>query len=431
MTEQSDFSARSSITVGFLALVFLVGGVGYWSINTKIAGAIIASGTIVVENNRQVVQHAEGGTVGKILARNGDTVTEGELLLKLDDRLVRSELAIADLQLVELRARRARLEAERDQRDLIHFPDGLKHPVNPAASKQVEGQGMLFMARRETFERELSQIAERILQTGNQILGASAQLEALRTQEHLTLAELEVQVDALDRGLTQSGRVSQLQRETARLAGEIGRLSADIARFNGEIAGFEIERIRLQNMRREGAIAELRDIEFRELELSERRSSLLQKLDRLDVRAPVSGVVFGSTVFGVNAVVRPAEALMYVVPQDQPLVVNAQVQAIHIDQIRLGQSATLRFSAFNQRLTPVVSGTVTFISADILRDEATGSAVYRVDLAPVAEDMQRLEGQVLLPGMPVEAYLRTTDRTPLSYLTKPLTDYFERAFRES
>ena len=425
------YGGRLPMTVGFVALALLVGGVGVWSVRTEIAGAIIATGTIVVENNRQVVQHAEGGIVAEIVARDGDTVGAGDLLVQLDATLLRSDLAVAELQLFELQARRARLEAERDEADAVAFPPDLLAREGEAAISQIEGQRVLFEARRETFEKELSQIEERRRQTGNQIEGAEAQLAALTAQETLARDELAVQEDALSRGLTQSGRVSTLRREAAQLGGEIGRLTSDIARLRGEIASFEIEAVRLRNARRETAISELRDIQFRELELREQRAALLSRLDRLDIRAPVAGVIYGSTVFAENAVVQAAEPLMYLVPQDQPLVIDARVDAIHIDQIRMGQPATLRFSAFNQRITPEIPGRVAAVSADVFQDEVTGQPFYRVEVLPEDTDVPELDGQTLVPGMPVEVLLRTDDRTPLSYLTKPLTDYFGRAFRES
>ncbi len=415
--------------VGFLALLLLVGGIGVWSVRTQIAGAIIANGLIVVENNRQVVQHAEGGVIGEISARDGDVVAAGDLLISLDDTLLRSELAVAEHQLIELRARRARLEAERDGADNVRFPDSLIEIG--AVAEQVEGQRKLFTARRETLAKELSQIAERIEQTGNQIAGVEAQLNALEVQEELITAELVDSETLLEKGLVQAPRVSSLRREAARIAGEIGKLKSDVAQFRGEIAAFEIEKLKLENARREAAIVELRDIQFRELELTERRLSLLERLSRLELRAPVSGIVYGSTIFAEKAVVQPAEPLMYLVPQDQPLIVSARVEAIHIDQVHVGQPAALRFTAFNQRLTPEVSGLVTAVSADVFQDEVTGLNYYRVELTPLVEELPKLEAQKLLPGMPVEAFLRTEDRTPLSYLTKPLTDYFGRSFRES
>jgi HlyD family secretion protein len=416
--------------VGFSALVMLVGGLGVWSVRTEIAGAIITSGMIVVENNRQVVQHSEGGIVSRIAARDGDRVEAGDLLIALDDTLLRGEVRIAELQLVELGARRARLEAERDDADEVRFPDALLKAKGEAV-EQVDGQRALFSARKETFERELGQLSERIEQTHNRIAGAEAQLAALTAEAELVEDDLAVQQDALGRGLTQAARVNALRRDAARLAGEIGKLTSDIAQFRGEIAAFEIERVRIQNSRREAAISQLRDIQFRELELTEQRRGLLSRLKRLDILAPVSGVVYGSSVFAQNSVVRPAEPLMYLIPQDQPLIVSTRVEAIHIDQVHLGQPATLRFTAFNQRMTPEVRASVSSISADVFQDEVTGVTYYRVDLVMLDEDLSKLDQHELLPGMPVEAYLRTDDRTPLSYIAKPLTDYIGRAFRES
>ena len=429
MSEQR-YSALVPLVVGFTAITLLIGGVGLWSVRTQIAGAIIASGIIVVENNRQIVQHAEGGVVGKIIARDGDTVTAGALLIQLDDTLLRSELSVAELQLVELSARRGRLTAERDGALQITFPDNLTAYGPNAAAEQMEGQRKLFEARLQSLENEQSQIGERIKQAGNQIKGAEAQLNALAIQEDLITEELTGQETLLEKGLVQAQRVSTLRREAARLAGEIGEISAGIAQFRGEIAAFEIERLKLETTRRENAIVELRDIQFRELELSEQRRSLLERLARLDIRAPVGGIVYGSTVFAQNSVVRPAEALMYVVPQDQPLIVSARIEAIHIDQVRIGQTASLLFTSFNQRLTPAVSGRVIAVSADVFQDETTGVTYYKVDIVPLESELSKLKDQEVLPGMPVETHLRTEDRTPLSYLTKPLTDYFGRALRE-
>ncbi len=431
MVQRPKYSARLPLFVGFFALVLLVGGVGVWSVRTEIAGAIIASGTIVVENNRQVVQHAEGGVVGSIEARDGDPVKAGDLLVRLDDTLLLSELAVAELQAIELGARRARLQAERDGADVIAFSDALLQKTSEAAAEQIEGQRKLFLARRVSFQTERKQIGEQIKQTGNQIVGAEAQLSAFSIQERLINEELTDQEALFEKGLVQAQRLSSLRREAARLAGEIGRLNADVAQFKGQIAAFEIERLKLETTLQENAISELRDTQFRELELNEQMRALNERLDRLDIRAPVAGIVYGSTVFGQQAILQPAEPIMYVIPQDQPLVIAANVDAIHVDQIHVGQVAAVRFSAFNQRTTPELFGRVTSVSADTFRDEITGANYYRVELMPSEGEMAKLEDLEVLPGMPVEAFLKTDQRTPLSYLTKPLTDYFGRAMRES
>ncbi|MEM9425065.1 MAG: HlyD family type I secretion periplasmic adaptor subunit [Pseudomonadota bacterium] len=429
MTEERS-SPTLPLVVGFAALALLVGVIGFWSVRTQIAGAIIANGAIQVENNRQIVQHAEGGTVGEILARDGDLVMAGDTLILLDDTLLRLDLSVIDLQLVELTARRARLEAERDGADHMTLPAQLAN-VGATAQDQIDGRRKLFGARRDTLERELTQIGERIRQTRNRIVGTEAQIAALITQTELVTAELNAQEELLRKGLVPAQRVSMLRREAARLAGEIGALTARVAEFRGEIAGNEIERLKRETTRRENAISELRDIQFRELELTEKRRSLTERLARLEVRAPAAGVVYGSTVFAEKAVIRPADTLMFIVPQDQPLIVSAEVEAIHIDQVRVGQPASLRFPAFNQRLTPEVAGQVLTVSADILVDDRTGMSYYKVEIMPLQSELSKLSGHALVPGMPVETYLKTDDRTPLSYLTKPLTDYFGRAFRES
>lgn len=417
------------LAVGFAALALLIGVVGLWSVGTRIAGAVIAPGTIVVENNRQVVQHPEGGIVGEIRARDGDRVAAGAVLIRLDDTALAGELATVEVQILELRARRARLEAEREGADRVRFPPDLEAATG-AAAEQVEGQRGLFAARRETLAREQAQIGERIRQSRNQIAGGAAQVAALETQLALVRADLADQETLLAKGLVQAQKVSALKREAARLTGEIGRLTADASQLKDQIAALEIEGLRLESARREAAIAELRDIQVRELELAETRAGLVQRRAALEVRAPVAGVVFGATVFAEKAVVRAAEPLMYIVPQSQPLLVSARVEAVDIDQIHVGQEAALRFTAFNQRLTPEVAGTVVGVSADVIRDEVSGLSFYRVDVAPVADGQAVLETLALVPGMPVETYLKTGERTPLSYLTKPLTDYFGRAMRE-
>ncbi len=431
MTERPGYSPAFPLSLGMLALLLLVAGVGFWSVRSQIAGAIIANGTIEVENNRQVVQHAEGGVVGSILARDGDRVEADALLIRLDGTLLQSDLAVVELQLVELAARRVRLMAERDGTPSMTLPDNLALSANPNAAEQIEGQMTLFEARRDTLEREQNQIEERIRQGGTRIRGTQAQIAALETQAALVAEELTDQESLLEKGLVPAQRVSTLRREAARLAGEIGELTARVGEFKAQIAGDRLEGIRRANERRETAISELRDIRFRGLELTEKRRSLRERLSRLDIRTPVSGVVYGTTVFAEKSVIQPAEPLMYIVPQDQPLVVTAQVDAIDIDQVYVGQPATLRFPSFNQRITPETPGRVTTISADILRDDITGQPYYRVWIVPLETDASLLRNQALLPGMPVETFLRTEDRTPLSYLTKPLTDYFGRAFRES
>lgn len=419
------------LVVGFTALALLVGGLGAWATTTRLAGAVVASGIIEVETNRQVIQHPEGGIVGEILAKDGAQVEAGQIILRLDDTLLRLELAIIEGQLTELAARRARLVAERDETDRIAFDTQLIEvgKSDPDVAEQLAGQRNLFEARLRTTDQQIDQLNEQVQQHRAAISGVEAQLTALRTQLGLIEGELEDQSALLAKGLTQSSRVSALQREQASLAGRIGELIANLAQTKGQIASIKIEILSLRTARREEAITTLRDQQFQQIELIERKLSLSERLNRMNVRTPVNGVIYDSQVFAERAVVQPGAPIMYVIPQDQPLVIAGRVEPIHIDQVFRGQPAGLRFSAFEQRMTPELSGNVVDVSADALVDDVTGETYYRVEVLPGEGELRKLGDNTLLPGMPVEVFIRTDERTPLSYLTKPLTDYFNRAMR--
>ncbi|MEM9012713.1 MAG: HlyD family type I secretion periplasmic adaptor subunit [Pseudomonadota bacterium] len=426
-----QWAPRRHLMIGMIALVVLVVGIGGWSVFSSIAGAVVATGQIEVESNRQVVQHPDGGVVGEILVDDGDLVDAGAVLLRFDDTLLRSELAIIESQYFEVVARRGRLVAEREGIDEITFDEVLLERESEEIADLMAGQNRLFESRRETRAQEISQLRERQTQISQQIGGLEAQLAALDTQQSLIGEELSSQLDLLERGLTQQSRVLALQREEARLLGQLGELTAGIAENRGRIAEIEIQIVNLVAQRREEAITTLRDLQFRENELRERRLSLLEQLSRMELRAPVSGVVYGRQVFAVRSVVRAADPVMYIVPQDSNLVISSRIEAIHVDQVHVGQEAVLRFSAFDQRTTPEVYGSVSMVSADVFTDEATGASFYMAEILPQEGEMEKLGAQTLIPGMPVETYIQTGARTPLNYLVKPLADYFNKAFREN
>lgn len=428
-----SLSARRPLTIGFLALLLLVGGFGAWSVFANISGAIVAGGQIEVDQNRQVVQHPDGGVVENVAVKEGQQVAAGEVLIHLDRSILASELSIVEGQLFELMARRARLEAERDEAQTIAFDPELLSlgQTRPEVADLTDGQARLFAARADSLARESEQLEKRRAQIADQVRGITAQQQALTRQLDLIGQELADQQSLLDRGLAQASRVLSLQREAARLQGEVGELTASAAQAEGRITEIDIEILKLGTTRREQAITEIRDLQYRELELLERRQALRQQLDRLEIRAPVSGIIYGLTVFAPRAVIRAAEPVMYIVPQDRPLVVAARVDPIHVDEVFVSQPAILRFATFDARTTPELQGRVTQVSADAFTDERTQASFYRAELELEPGELDKLGDQRIVPGMPVEVFIRTTDRTPLAYLTKPLTDYFNRAFRES
>ncbi len=433
MSTQNPWRTSRFVLLGMVALVGLLGGLTYWSVSSEIAGAIVTSGNVEVESNRQIVQHPQGGVVGKILVADGDNVAAGETLLRFDAVLTESELAVTEGQLFELLGQKSRLLAERDGAAEITFDAELVAVAErlPRVAELMQGQSALFAARRASLQEELSQWDERSRQVSNQIDGSQSQLVSLEAQTALLNQELADQQQLLESGLTQASRVSALKREAASFGGRIGALNAEIAQSRGRLAEIEIERLKLATSLREEAIGALRELQPREIELRQNRLSLLEVLDRLTLRAPRAGVIYGLAVHTTRAVVQPAEPIMFIIPQDEPLVIRTQIPTQHIDQIRLGQPATLRFSTFDQRTTPELFATVANISPDVFTDDRTGASYYTAELRPDAGELEKLGALEILPGMPVEAFIKTDERTPLNYLIKPLANYFNRAFREN
>lgn len=384
-----------------------------------------------MDRNRQVIQHPDGGVVEEILVDEGEKVQEGDLLIRLDSSNIVSELAVVEGQLYEILARRARFEAERDGAPELTF-DPLLSEEGADAADLTEGQSRLFEARLDSLLRATDQLEQQALQIASQIDGIHAQQLALTEQTALIEEELADQQSLLDRGLAQASRVLALRREASSMKGQVGELTAQAAQAAERRTEIEIQILGLTSTRREEAITRLRDLQYNELELSERRRTLRQQLDRLDIRAPLSGVVYGMTVFARRSVIRAADPLLYLVPQDRPLVIATQVQVTDIDQIHLGQDVVLRFSAFDQRRTPELTGHVTQISADAFQNDQNGASFYRAEIRMDEGEIEKLpESMTLIPGMPVEAFVRTADRTPMGYFLKPIADYFAKAFRES
>lgn len=417
---------------GFFAVALLLGGFVLWAAISQIGGAVIAQGRIEVEQNRQVVQHPDGGVVNEILIREGDVVAAGDLLISLDANDLTSELAVVEGQLFEVLARRARLDAERDGSETLVFDPLLTESDKPVTAELMDGQQRLFEARLESARSETEQLAKQKEQIADQIDGIRAQQESINNQLGFIAEELADQQTLLDRGLAQATRVLALQREMASLTGQAGELAAAIASSEGRMTELDIAILRIESSRREEAITTLRDLQFNEIELAERRRQIIRQLERLEIRAPVSGVVYDLRVFGRGAVIRPADPVLFLVPQDRPLIITARVQPQNIDEVLLGQEVRVRFSAFSQRTTPELLGRVEQISADAFIDEASRVSYYRAQVALLDGEMARLpEGLVLVPGMPVDVFFSTAERSPAEYLLKPISDYFARTFRES
>lgn len=429
--KRQKVTASGPILFGGLTVAAMVGGLVAWSVTAELSGAIIAPGVVQVETERQVVQHPDGGAVREINVADGDRVNQGDVLLRLDDTFLLTELAIVERQLVELFVRQRRLEAERDLRNSLEpgvVPEFTQ--VSPAEMvAAMDGQQQLLSARMATMEGEVEQLQRQREQIEQQVLGLEAQVASVTRRRALAEEDITALSRLFERGLSEAGPLRNANREAASLDGEAGRLTAAIAEAHSRSAQLAIEELRLRNAVRSGAIEELRDLGFEVIELVERQLSLTERLSRLDVRAPVSGRVFELAVGSLNAVVQAAEPILYIVPDNRPIQVMARIRPTDIDQVQPGQDVNLVFSAFDLGTMPELAGRIRVISADTARDEQ-GNVFYEAVIEPNGSFPESFGESEVVPGMPVETFIVTAQRTPLDYLVQPLAIYFNRALRE-
>ncbi len=414
------------ITAGLGLIVLLFASFGVWAATTPIAGAVIASGLVVVESNIKKVQHAAGGIVSAIYVKNGDRVTAGDILVSLDETQARANLGIVASQLVQLVARKARLEAERDRSTAIRFPADFAKMSEDAADI-AQGEKRLFDARLTAMKGQIAQLRERVGQFRQEIKGLTAQRDAKDQEVELMTEEFERLEGMRKKDLVPVTRTLAAQRDLTKLKGEWGALVAQIARAQGQISETELQIINVEQTFLTDSSKELREIEARIGELLERRIAADDLLKRIHLRAPQSGVVHDLSVHTVGGVIGPSETVMSIVPSQDVLSVEARVATSDIDQVHVGQKAALRFPAFNQRTTPEVHGTVTRIGADLSKEAQTNSVFFTARISVDDLDTSHFK---LVPGMPVEVYIATGERTALSYLVRPLTDQVTKAFRE-
>jgi len=426
-------SIRRNLAVGLALVALLVGGAGAWAAMAEIAGAVVATGTVVVESEVKQVQHQEGGIVQEIRVRDGDAVAAGDLLIRLDDTVTRANLAVVTKQLLELGARQARLAAEQAEAAEVVFAA----PVETSSGAQAglwreiaESQQALFAARRVALAGRKRQLEEQIVQFERQIEGLAAQRDGKAAEIALIEEELTDLEALFAKKLVAKSRVTALKRDRARLVGERGGFIAQIAQAREAISERRIQILQLGEERRAEVLTELQEVRGRIAQLEEQKIAAEDQLRRVEIRAPRSGVVHQSAVHTIGGVLAGGETAMLIVPQEDGLVIEAQVAPVNIDQIGPGQAARVRFPSFDQRTTPELAATLLTVSPDLSRDETTGLTFYTARLAIAEEELVRLSGRALVPGMPVEVFLTTQDRTVLSYLVKPLTDQIAHAFRE-
>ncbi len=422
---------RRYTIAGGAVVLFLTGGVGVWAGTMQIAGALIAPGTIVVNSNVKKIQHPTGGVVGQVYAHDGDRVRAGDLLVQLDDTVARANLAIVTKGLTELEARKARLSAERDRADTVSFPDDLlQRSDDPDVAPVLAAERKLFDLRRAARAGQKAQLRERIDQLGKEINGFTSQQASKEKEVTLIERELTGVRDLFQKNLVPMTRVTALERDGTRLDGERGQLIASVAQAKGKVAELNLQIIQVDEDASSDVAKEMRETDGKIGEYVERKIAAADQLKRTDIRSPQDGTVFQSTVHTVGGVIPAGEPIMLVVPDAEKLAVEARVNPQDIDKVQVSQPAVLRFSAFDARTTPEISGKVTRVSADTTTDQRTGLSYYTIRIALDRDQTARLGNAKLVPGMPVDAFVQTGERTVMTYLMKPLSDQIVRAFRE-
>jgi HlyD family secretion protein len=424
-------SIRLHLIVGLAIVVILAAGLGGWASTAEISGALIAPGSIVVESNVKKVQHPTGGVVGEVLARDGDLVKSGQVVVRLDDTVTKASLAIVVKTLDGLLARAARLQAEQQGLDKITFPKALLDRLDdPEVKNIVASETKLFEVRTYGRTGQKAQLRERITQLNEEISGLTAQEKAKDQEIALVEKELAGVRTLYDQHLVQLSRLTTLERDAARLNGERAQYIASRAQAKGKITETELQIIQVDKDMVSDVSKDLRESNDKIGEFVERKVTAEDQLRRVEIRAPQDGMVLQSTVHTVGGVITAGDAVMLIVPQSDDLQVEAKVNPQDIDKLQIGQKTLLRLSAFNQRTTPELNGVVSRVSPDVTTDQRTGQSYYTIRVSMPPQEIARLGDAKLIPGMPVEAFVQTGDRTMLSYLIKPLSDQLMRAFRE-
>ncbi len=440
--ETLGLSLRGPIKAGFLISALTFGGFGAIASFTKITGAVTAPGKIVVESWTKKVQHNEGGIVADILVDDGFEVRQGDLLLRLDDTQTRAKLTIVNKQLAQQQARLVRLKAERDDRAAPDFAS----PRSEDEAEAVATERLLFSARRWSLVNQKEQLAQQVIEKEREIDGFEADIQSIDEQfvvaskEHGDLSQLFAK-----KYVTQT-RVLQLEREIAGLRGRHGQRIADIARTREQIAEIKVQLVRLDADFKRDVLTELAAVEVKTAELVEQKIQAEDFLTRIEVRAPQSGIVHELAVHTKGGVVRPTDILMIIVPKGDKLVVEARVSPQDIDQVAVGQPAVVRFTNFNRPTTPDLNAWLTRVSADVAIDQPgqpwsgrpTAAVGTSQQLAPYYgarieipdDELKKLDGAKLIPGMQVDTFITTSERTVMSYLMKPVQDRLTRVMRE-
>jgi len=430
--DRRSWNIRKPLGIGLAALIALFGFVVAWAVTFNISGAVIGKGTVQASLNRIAVQHPVGGVVADILASNGDKVKGGDVVVRLDDASLRSDLSTVESELFELLANEARLEAETAERRTLTLNAILQEAVarDPGLRLLIKEQERQLDAHYRSIDTQVSLLRQQRGQISDEAAGVQAALAAKREELALLNDELARATENLKNGYVTKGVVTSLQRDVIKAKGEAGELAAKKAELEGKVAEQRLKTYATPLDVRELSADKLNLSRQQSQKLIETRNAIMFKLSKLDVRAPVSGMVFDSKVLGPRSVLEAAKPIMYIVPDNKPKLVVVRIESTDIDKVHVGQDVGLRFTTFGKRSTPIIGARVTAVSADAFVDDKTATNYYFVDVQLLESEMRRLGNVELKPGMPVDAFIQTESRSPASYVVRPIRDFFSRAFRD-
>ncbi len=429
--EKVPTSTFKSGLVGYVSMAIFVGVFGYWAATAPLGGAAIAPGVVAAAGQNLKVQHLEGGTVTAVRVKEGDKIRAGQELLTLDPTIPKAQLDRLLKNNVTLQARSSRLKAERDGIETLVFaPEVLTIAATAGLESVIIEQEAEFAARLTRHKNELKILGERVSQLNETVTGLTARGKASEEQLAIVKDETARKLKLLDKGLTARDQYTQLLRSQADLLGQVAAADAQIASTRNQINEAKEQIERAGSQRIEDALKELSDMRSQISDGEEQIKAARSVLERTNIKAPTDGIIISLNVNSPGIVLRPGEPVLEILPTSSDLIIEARVDPRSIDAIHIGQDARLRFVALNSRTTPEVSATLTYISADRIVDPATQEPYYTARLRITDNLPPEISREQIYPGMPVETYISTGDRTFVEYLIKPITDSFSRSFRE-
>jgi len=428
-----DFlSAEKVIRTGMIVVgVFVIGFLG-WAAVAPLDSALVAQGVVVVETHRKTIQHLEGGIVNTIYVTDGQKVAAGQPLVQLDDTEAKASLDLVRGQADALAAQQARLEAERDNADKIAFPPELlaRQGSDPKVAEAIRGEQNTFDTHRATLAKQQDIYNQRISENKRIIAGLQSQQSSVEQQSQLIGQESDSVQQLYNKGLSTLPRLLQLKRQAADLGGQHGQVSEKIAQVNLDSGEDELQIVNLRNQCLNDVVKDLRDVQTKRFEALDRLHAAKDVVARLRLTAPVAGKVVGLAVHTKGAVIRPGDTVLEIVPINDQLDVEAHVRPEDADDVHIGMMAKVNLGAYKQRRLPMITGTVTTVSADRLTDQKTGQAYFNVEIAVDLAQLKDYPDVKLIPGMPVDVSLETGSRTALEYFVEPITAVFRHGMRE-